>query len=191
MLPPLIVADKERSYPLYRLSGRLIILHIDLLILYSPPQPFDKDVVQRPSPPVHTHLDPRCCQSPREVETGELYPLITVENLWVSHLQGSVQCLQTKAHIHRDRHRPRQHIPTAPIHHRYQLNKPAMEPNRRDIRTPNLIHPRDWDPAQQVRVHPMRRMGVTHPWFGIDGLQPHGAQQPRDTFVIHRIPLTP
>src|SRR6266705_3206034 len=83
MLPPLIVAHKERRSPLHRLAWRLIIFQIDLLIFDCPPQPFDKDVVQRPSPPVHTNLDPRCCQTSREVETGKLCPLITVEDFLI------------------------------------------------------------------------------------------------------------
>ena len=59
LLPPLIVAYKERGSPLYRLSGRLRILHRDLRIFDGPPQPFDNNVVECPAPSVHTHLSPR------------------------------------------------------------------------------------------------------------------------------------
>src|SRR5438093_11059780 len=81
MLPPLIVAHKERRSSLHRLSWRLIILQIDLLIFDRPPQPFHKDIVERPSPPVHTNENPCCCQPLREVVAGELCPLIGVENV--------------------------------------------------------------------------------------------------------------
>jgi len=37
----------------------------------------------------------------------------------------------------------------------------------------------------------MRRMGLTQPGVGIDRLYPHGAEQPRHTFVMHRLSLTP
>src|SRR6266436_9552607 len=59
MLPPRIVAHKERLSPLYRLTWRLIILHRDLLVFDRAPQPFDKDVVERPSPTVPTDVYPR------------------------------------------------------------------------------------------------------------------------------------
>src|SRR6266540_6586635 len=44
MLPPRIVAHKERPSPLHRLSWRLIIFQRDLLIFDGPPQPFNKDI---------------------------------------------------------------------------------------------------------------------------------------------------
>src|SRR5438132_14096791 len=104
MLPSLIVTDKERGEPFYRLSGRLIILQRDLLILHGPPQPFDTDVVECPSPPIHAHWDPCCCQTSSEVETGELCPLIPVKDFGSSDSQRLVSRLKTKAHVHA--HRP-------------------------------------------------------------------------------------
>jgi hypothetical protein len=58
MLPLLIVADKERVYPLYRLPWRLIIFPVDLRIFHSPPPSLYKDVVQRPSTPVYADFEP-------------------------------------------------------------------------------------------------------------------------------------
>src|SRR5438132_5235033 len=124
MLSPLIVAHKERASSLQRLAGRLIIRHIDLLRVDGPPQPFDKDGIACPSPPVHTHLHSRCYQPSRAVETGTLGPLTTGEDGRSSHHQSVLQRFQTKVHVHRDRHRPRQPIPTAPIHHGNQVPPP-------------------------------------------------------------------
>src|SRR6266566_6968285 len=148
MLPPLIVAHKERPYPLPRLSWRLIILQIDLLVCDWPPPPFDKAVVERPTPAVHAHLHPLGCQTSRKVETRALCPLITVENVRSRHLQSVVQRLQAKPDIPGDRDCPRQHIPTEPGHHGDQGDKPPMQPNRGDIRTPDLLHPRDRHAAE-------------------------------------------
>src|SRR5437667_8425137 len=141
MLPSLIVTDKERGEPFYRLSGRLIILQRDLLILNGPPQPFDTDVVECPSPPIHAHLDPCCCHTSSEVVTGNLRPLICVENVRSSDSQRLVERLETKAPVHGDQHCPRQDRATAPIHHGDQGDKPTMEPHRRDVRTPDVVHP--------------------------------------------------
>ena len=37
----------------------------------------------------------------------------------------------------------------------------------------------------------MRGMRLTQPGLGIERLSAHRVQQPRDPFVIHRVPLTP
>jgi hypothetical protein len=37
----------------------------------------------------------------------------------------------------------------------------------------------------------MRKMRLTAPWFGIDRLQPQGAQPPRSSCVMHLIALPP
>src|SRR5262244_3463674 len=58
------------------------------LILHCPPQPLDKDVVERPSSPVHADLYPCCCQPSGKVETGKLCSLITVEDFPSRHCQG-------------------------------------------------------------------------------------------------------
>jgi site-specific DNA recombinase len=55
--------------------------------------------------------------------------------------------------------------------------------------TPDLVHPRDGDPTQQVGVHAMPRLRLTRARFGIDRLQPHRMQQPRHPFGIHRVAL--
>ena len=80
MLPPLIVAHKERGSPLYRLPWRLRIFQIDLLVFDRPPQPFDEDGVACPSPPVHPHEAPCCCQPPSQVVPGALGALSRVED---------------------------------------------------------------------------------------------------------------
>src|SRR2546425_13288143 len=146
MLPPRIVAPKERPSPLHRLAGRLIILKRDLLIFHGPPQPFDTDVVECPSPPIHAHWDPCYCQTSSEVETGELCPLIPVKDFGSSDSQRLVARLKTKAHVHGDRHGPRQDRATEPIHHGDQGDQSTMEPHRRDVRTPDVVHPCDGHP---------------------------------------------
>ena len=64
-----------------------------------------------------------------------------------------------------------------------------MQPDVRDIRTPDLIHPDDRDPAEEVRGHAMRGMHLAQAWFGIDRLDPHRMHQPRDSFVIDMVAL--
>src|SRR5207249_2609666 len=125
-----LVAHTERRYPLHRLSWRLIILPRALRILHGPPPPFDTDVVECSAPPIHTHVDPCCCQTSGDVMTGKLRPLIRVEHVRSSDSPRLVSRLETKAHLHGDRPCPRQDRATAPLHHGDQVDKPTMEPNR-------------------------------------------------------------
>jgi hypothetical protein len=138
-----IVRLKEPLSPLPRLSGRPIILHIALLILHCPPQPLDKDVVQRTPPPVHTDLAAGCRSPSCQRKARTLCPLGTSKNMRCGHLKRVFQRLSAAPHIHGDRHRPRQHIPAEPIHHRDPGDKPTMQPPIGNIGTPNLVPPCD------------------------------------------------
>ena len=60
-----------------------------------------------------------------------------------------------------------------------------MEPHIRDVRPPDLLHPRDGSPASHVWGHPLGRRRLAHPWFGLDRLAPHRLPQSRHAFVIH------
>jgi hypothetical protein len=99
--------------------------------------------------------------------------------------------LETAPHLPRDRQCPRQHRATAPIHHRDQRDKSPLEPNIGDIRTPDVIHPRDRSPTQQIRVHPRQGRHLTRVRFGRDRFHPDSPQQPRYALAIHRVPLMP
>ena len=66
-----------------------------------------------------------------------------------------------------------------------------MEPNRGDVRTPDVMHPRDWHAASHGGGHPRRGMRLTQPGLGIPRLSAQRVQPPRPPFVMHRVPLTP
>jgi hypothetical protein len=134
-------------------------------------------------------LSPRCLQPPGEVETGKLCPLITVEDLWVSHPQRLLQRLQAEPDIPRNQHRPREDIPTEPIPPRHQGNKALTKPNVCTICTPDVMHPYDRYPAQQVGGHSVRRMRLTRARSRIDRLQAQGPEQPHHPLGIHLVAL--
>jgi hypothetical protein len=185
MLPQLLVAHKERLSPLDRLTRRLIIFHRDLLVCASAPQPCDKDVVERPSPPVHTDLSPRCCQTSSAVETGKLRPLIPVKNCGGRDGQRVLQGFQTPPHVHRDRPCPREDRAAEPLQDCHQVENPTMPPDVRAIRPPDLMPPYHRDPTESVRGHPRRGMGLTPAGLGRDRLHPHRLPQPRHALVMH------
>ena len=96
-LPLLMLGPKECTYPLHRLAWRLIILPRPLLVFDRPPQPCDNDVIKRPSPTSQAQLHPRCGQTSRQVETGQLGPLSTV-----AHVRSSPR----RACANASRHKP-------------------------------------------------------------------------------------
>jgi hypothetical protein len=64
-----------------------------------------------------------------------------------------------------------------------------MQPEVRDLRPPDLMHPDNRDPAESVWVHAMRGMHLTQAWFGIEHRAPHRMHQPRYSFVIDMVAL--
>jgi hypothetical protein len=186
-----MLGPKECTYPLHRLAWRLIILPRPLLVFDRPPQPFDNDVVERPSPTSQAQLHPRCGQTSRQVETGQRGPLSTVAHVRSSPPQGLRQRLQAQAHGQRAGHRPREDIPPELLQHCPQGDTPTVQPKIGEGRTPAVGHPRDGPPTPPVRGHALRRMRRTQPWGGIERLHPQRGQPARHPFVMHRVPLTP
>ena len=81
MRPGLIV---ERQIALQALVGRtdgVVRVHIDLLVFNTLPKSIDEHVVPPTSFPVHADLDTVVVQGPRKLLTGELAPLIRIEDL--------------------------------------------------------------------------------------------------------------
>ena len=105
--------------------------------------------------------------------------------------QCLLERLQTKRHVHRDRHAPGQDIPAEPIHHGHQIHIPRCQADRGNVRTPHRVDPSHEDPAQQVRVDRVALRGLTEPRLHVDGFQPHLPQQPPNALVVDRITLAP
>src|SRR5262245_66508083 len=52
----------------------LVAPDVEVLVLHTPPEPLDEDVIQRPAPAVHTHRHPGRLQAPRARLGRELHP---------------------------------------------------------------------------------------------------------------------
>ena len=190
-LPLPMVSHKARGSSLHRLSRRLIILPRDLLICAGPPQPFDPDVVERPSSTGHAEADTRRFQAARKGNTGPLCPLIRVEHLRLSPRNGLLERLQTQTDSPRDRYGPRQHLPAAPIQHRYEGENAAREPDRRHVRPPDVLDPCERYAPQPVRIDPMRRVRLAQAGWGIHRLQTHRAEEPSPSCAVAILALAP
>src|SRR5438270_7113117 len=76
--------SESRPQASLQLWHRRIVLQIDILVLDTPPQPFDEDVVQCPPTTVHADAHTRLFQTGCEVDRRELHPLIRVEDVRVA-----------------------------------------------------------------------------------------------------------
>src|SRR5919202_4758581 len=83
--PFLVVEAEVAAQPHPRLARGGVLVQVHLLIFDRPPQPFGKDVVQRPPPPIHADLHPGHRQPVRVLRTGEMTPLIAVPDLGRGH----------------------------------------------------------------------------------------------------------
>src|SRR6267142_3054611 len=163
---------------------RLIVSQIHLLVFYAAPQPLHTHVVQGPTAAIHTDPDASFLQPGRERLTGELDPLVRIKNLWAPLPKRLLQRLDTKRDVHRDRQHPGQHIAAEPIHHRDQIDKPRLEADIGDIRTPDLIDPVYRDVAQQIRVNRVSGRRLAQSGFGIQGFHAHLPHQPSHALRI-------
>lgn len=59
--------------------GQLVQMH--RLVFERPPQPFDEDIVHAPAPAIHGDGDLGVLEGVRELEAGELAPLVGVEDV--------------------------------------------------------------------------------------------------------------
>jgi len=59
----------------------LVIVQVDILLLHTPPESFDEDVIQTPPPSIHTDGYLVRLQYTRKLRTREMTTLITVEDL--------------------------------------------------------------------------------------------------------------
>ena len=150
-MEPLMVVERKvlpESLPCFP-YGR-IVLYVDLLILDGSPEALHEDVVSCSPASVLliTHLNALVYEQTREVPARTLDALVCVEDLGPTPMtQGLGQRFTTKLAVQRDRERPTQDIPTAPVYDRDQRDKALVQPDRGDIGAPAMIDPLDLDAA--------------------------------------------
>ena len=60
LMKPLIVVEREVAFEArFKRRDARIVFEVNVLILDRPPEPFDKDIVQRAAPAIHTDRNPR------------------------------------------------------------------------------------------------------------------------------------
>src|SRR6266516_606090 len=185
----LILDLKILVQPFFRISYRLIIFDIHLVVLYTPPEPLNKNIVQCSSSSIPTDTHISSLQPVDKLVTGKLRSLVIVENLWLRGLKCLVKCLQTKGCLQSAGGLPGQDIATEPVDNRDQIEKTSSQADIRDICAPNLIVSLNGQPAQQIRIPHDLLSRLAQPWFGIHRHQTHLPQQSGHTLVIDLLAL--
>jgi len=91
-MQPLVVVELEvGGDALPRLGHAFVGLQVDLLVLETAPESFDKDVIGKAAAAVHADGNPMGAQHAGEVVVGELAALVGVEDLWPSLAQCVLQ----------------------------------------------------------------------------------------------------
>src|SRR5271165_170569 len=73
-----------------------IVLDVDVLVFYAPPQPLHEHVVQRTPPTVSAHRDPSLLQAAGVFPRRELRTLVGVEDLRPAQRQRLVEGLHAE-----------------------------------------------------------------------------------------------
>jgi len=114
-------------------------------------------------------------QAPRELLASELAALVRVEDVWSAIAgQGLLDRLHAEVSRQRVGQPPCQHPATGPIHNRTQVHKATVHRNVSDIGRPDMVRPDDRQMAEQIVVHPMRRMSRAGVGFAVQRVGPYG-----------------
>jgi len=114
-------------------------MKINFFILNRSPKAFHKDVIVNPTATIHADPDPRILKIPDELHTGELNPLVRIEDIRFGDPKGFFQGPDTKGRIQSRRDFPGQNITAKPVHDGYQVEEPIEHPDVRNVGTPDLI----------------------------------------------------
>ena len=188
MRPFLVIETEILRYSPSKVRNHPIIFEIDVFVLDRAPQPLDKNAVKDASPAIHADLHPGGLPLGRERLTSELGPLVGIEDLRPTVLEGLLQRVETKRRLQGIGHHPGQDIPTVPIEDGQEKHKPYAHRNIGDIRTPHLVGTRHQNIAEQIRIDFVGRMSPTRSGSWDDPFQPHDPHQPLDPFPIDPIP---
>ncbi len=185
MRPFVVVVPEERSQADSRFQRRPVFLQVHFLVFDGPPQSFDEDVVQNPTTSVHADFDAMVLEDLRKSPVHVLRPLVGVEDF---RPPVGGKCLfqgtDAKGRTQRRRQLPGQHLPAAGVHDNRQVDKTTVHPDVGDVRTPDLVRPRDVKVPQKIRVDLVFRVLLAQPRLLVDGFKPHFPQEPSDSLGV-------
>ena len=150
----LLVKEAEVSLkPCPQICDAVVGVQINMLVLHRAPEPFNKDVVHPSSFAIHADRNVVRLQDTGELFTGELTPLVGVEDLGPAvFCNGLFQSVGAKVCGHGVRQPPRQDFARGPVHHGYKIGKALGHGDVGDVRTPDLVRSCNGTVAKQVGI---------------------------------------
>ena len=123
-----------------RLGHSFVVLQVYFFVLEASPQPLDEHIVDPAAPTVHADSHTLIKQEFCEEVTGELSPLLRVEDLGGA---IAVEGLHAEVVVQGIGEPPRERLSTVPIHDGHQVQEPSCHGNIANIGTPDLVRPVD------------------------------------------------
>ena len=121
------------------LTGRIVFIEIHFLPLEGSPEPFREDIVD--GSPFAVHTDPDVSgEKPFQIAvTGEMAPLVAVENVRESGLKSPVHTVEDKRHLERLIQRPGDDIPGMPVDDRHEVHPSVRHADVGDVDPPDVV----------------------------------------------------
>jgi hypothetical protein len=191
MGPGMVVVPEILRQAGTRFAGTGIIMQIDFLILHTPPEPFHKDVVQRPAFAIHADLHAGSQQHTGVERTGEMAALIAVPD----RRRRLRQRTMDSGHHERLRQAliqfPTDDVTREPVQYRHQIHPAGAQPHVGDVDTPDVIGPLGRHIPQQVGVDRRLLCSFAQVGAGAEAGQPHLVHMPGHSLVIDQDAFAP
>lgn len=151
MRSPITIALKVARQTILQRGDSGVIVQVDFIILDSPPEPLDEDVVQITTAPIHTDANTSRQKLAGKSVRSKLGSLVAVENERLTEGKSSVQGANTEVGVHRTGQLPSQNEAAKPVHDDDQIHKSSRHRDVGNVHTPNLVGLPDNALTQQIR----------------------------------------
>ena len=150
---PFIVVKLEiTSQSFNSLFSSLVLVQIDIFIFHTPPELFNQYVVQSPALTVLADRHLVFFQDTRKGLAGELYSLITVEDLRLCLDPRSFQGADAEIALQAVGDLPTDHEAGKPVNDCHEIDESATKPDISNVCAPDLVETYNCNISAQIRV---------------------------------------
>ena len=190
MRPLLVVSSEEVRETPYRLPDVGVVLEVGLFILDSPPESFDKDIIEDPSFAVHTDGNVSILENIGKDFARKLRSLVGIENVRGTDSKGLFQGLHAEGSVEGKRYLPGNDIAAVPVHDGGQVKKALFHGDVGDIRAEDLVGPDNIEARQEIGIDRMLFVGQAQFLFRDDTANTHESHQTGYPFPVDPVALS-
>jgi len=148
-----VVEEHIFSDGYYCFYRRVVFSQVYFFLFDSSPKSFNEYIVSVSSASVHTDTNTIWFKDTREGTTGELRPLIGIEEFRCSVVfYGFLECFGTEGYIHRVGDSPGENLPTVPIDDGNEVDESSLQAYIGDIGAPYLIRMSNLQVSEKVWI---------------------------------------